>query len=196
MRGWLTATVAVIVAALSHVAAGGSAPAPVSIMLALAFAGMVSVALAGKTLSLTKLSASVGFSQILFHLLFGLGGAAVSMTVSGHHKSTSVIVGAASASPVMPAHGWMWVAHTLAAIVTIMALSRGERTFWALLELARTAFVAVFIALGIVLVTPGRTALVRAALSRVVAPIDLAVLLSPMRYRGPPSAPSLALAAS
>ncbi len=187
-RGWLTAAVAVLVAALSHVAAGGSAPAPVSIAIALAFAGMLSVALAGKTLSLTKLSVSVGFSQVLFHLLFGLGGTAGSMTVSGHHGSATVIVGAVSAAPVMPPHGWMWVAHALAAVVTIMALRRGERTFWALVELARTALVAVFIALGIVLVTPGRAAQVRAALHRTVAPMDLAVLLSPMRYRGPPLA--------
>lgn len=187
-RGWLTAVVAVLVAALSHLAAGGNAPAPVSIALALAFAGMLSVALAGKNLSLVKLSISVGFSQLLFHLLFGLGGTAGSMTVAGHHGSATVIVGAASASPSMHDSGWMWLAHTLAAVVTIVALRRGERAFWALVELARTALVAVFIALGIVLPTPGGAARVRAALHRVFVPTNLAVLLSPMRRRGPPVA--------
>ena len=186
-RGWLTAVVAVLVAALSHVAAGGQAPAPVSVSIALAFAGMVSVALAGKKLSLVKLSVSVGFSQVLFHLLFGLGGTAGSMTMAGHHGSATVIVGAASASPISPAMGWMWIAHALAAIVTIVALRRGERTFWTLVELARTALVTVVIALGLVLV-PLRVARLRAALHRVIEPVDLAVLLSPMRHRGPPRA--------
>ena len=173
-RGWLTAAVAVLVAALSHLAAGGSAPAPISIAIALAFAVMISVLLSGKQLSLPKLSVSVGFSQLLFHLLFGLGGTAGSMTVAGHHGSTTVVVGAASASPAMHDPGWMWVAHTLAAVVTIVALRRGERAFWALVELARTALVAVFIALGIVLPTPGRAARVRAASYRVFVPKDLA----------------------
>ncbi|WP_105035241.1 hypothetical protein [Cryobacterium aureum] len=186
-RGWLTAVVAVLVAALSHVAAGGQAPAPVSASIALAFAGMVSIALAGKKLSLVKLSVSVGFSQVLFHLVFGLGGTAGSMTMAGHHGATTVIVGAASASPVSPAMGWMWVAHALAAIVTIVALRRGERTFWAVVELARTALVAVVIALCIVL-PPRRVARMRAAVHREFVPLDLAVLLSPMRHRGPPLA--------
>ncbi|TFB75887.1 hypothetical protein E3O06_04410 [Cryobacterium glaciale] len=187
VRGWLTAVVAVLVAALSHVAAGGHAPAPVSIAIALAFAGMVSVALAGRKLSLARLSLSVGFSQVLFHLLFGLGGSAGSMSVAGHHGATTVIVGAASASPVSPAMGWMWLAHACAAALTIVALRRGERTFWALVELARTALVAVVIALGLVRV-PLRVARLRAALHRVIEPVDLAVLLSPMRHRGPPLA--------
>ena len=187
-RGWLTAVVAVLVAALSHLAAGGNAPSPLSLALALAFAGMLSVALSGKKLSLVKLSVSVGVSQLLFHVLFGLGGTAGSMTVVGHHGSASVIVGAASAMPAMHDSGWMWVAHTLAAVVTIVALRGGGRAFWALVELARTALVAVFIALGIVLPTPGRAACVRAAMDRGFVPSNLAVLLSPMRRRGPPAA--------
>ncbi|MDJ0349900.1 hypothetical protein [Cryobacterium sp. PH29-G1] len=185
-RGWLTAVVAVLVAALSHIAGGGSAPAPLALALALAFAGMVSVVLAGKKLSLMKLSVSVAFSQLLFHLLFALGGTAGTMTVAGHHGSTTVLVGAASAAPAMHSGGAMWIAHTVAAVLTIVALRRGERAFWALVETARTALVTVFIALGLVVPTPGRTARVRAALRREVVRTDLAVLLSPMRHRGPP----------
>ena len=123
----------------------------------------------------------------MFHLLFGLGGSAGSMTVAGHHGAATVIVGAASASPVSPGAGWMWLAHALAAVVTIVALRRGERTFWALVELARTALVAVVIALGIVL-PPLCTVRVRAARHLTFVPFDLAVLLSPMRHRGPPLA--------
>ncbi|MDJ0337855.1 hypothetical protein [Cryobacterium sp. PH31-O1] len=193
-RGWLTAAVAVFVAALSHVAAGGHTPAPVSIAIALAFSGMVSVALAGKNLSLFRLTVSVGFSQVLFHLVFGLGGSAGSMTVAGHHGTTTVTVGAASASPVMFTDGWMLLAHALAGVVTIVALRRGERTFWALVELARTALVTVVIALGIVL-PPLWVVRVRAARHLTFVPFDLAVLLSPMRHRGPPALVNLALAA-
>ncbi|TFC10377.1 hypothetical protein E3O19_15335 [Cryobacterium algoritolerans] len=60
------------VAALSHVVAGGAAPRPVRIALALAFSGMVTVAWAGKALSLLRSSVSVAFSQIVLHVVFWL----------------------------------------------------------------------------------------------------------------------------
>ncbi|MBB5643611.1 hypothetical protein [Cryobacterium roopkundense] len=192
VRGWLTASVAVLVAALSHVAAGGESPQLISITLALAFAGMACVALAGTKLSLTKLTLSVGFSQVLFHVLFGLGGtSSASMTTTGHHGA--VVVGATDAAAAVSAHGmldmgWMWVAHAFAAVVTIVALRRGEQSFWSLLDVARLALVALVRTLGIIVSLPRQRAHVLAALARALVPTEPAVLLSPMRYRGPPVA--------
>ena len=189
-RGWLTASVAVFVAALSHVAAGGSAPGWLSVGLALAFAGIASVLLAGKSLSLLRLSLSVGISQFLLHVLFGLGGASsVTMTSTSHHGAVVLADAAAPhllhATGLLPG-GWMWVAHALAAVVTIAALRRGEKTFWALLEETTNRLIAVLIERLVPALIGADAATVRPAFRRVFVPADLGVLLSSVLRRGPP----------
>lgn len=194
VRGWLTASVAIFVAALSHIAAGGSAPGPLSVGLALAFAGIASVLLAGKSLSLLRLSLSVGVSQLLLHVLFGLGGAStVTMTGSSHHHGAGLTVITDAAAPPlvyaaggMPGASWMWVAHALAAIVTIAALHRGEKTFWALLEETANRLVAVLIERVAPVSIGADAAVVRPVFGRVFVPADLGVLLSSVLRRGPP----------
>ena len=189
-RGWLTASVAVFVAALSHVAAGGSAPGWLSVGLALAFAGIASVLLAGKSLSLLRLSLSVGVSQLLLHVLFGLGGASsVTLTSTSHHGAVTVADAAAPhlmhATGTLPG-GWMWLAHALAAVVTIAALYRGEKTFWALLEETTNRLIAVLIERPVPAPVGAVSATVRPAFRRVFVPADLGVLLSSVLRRGPP----------
>lgn len=190
-RGWLTASVAVFVAAFSHLVGGGSTPGLMGVALALAFAVPVSIALAGKSLSLVRLSVSVGFSQVLFHLLFGMGasgGPTLTETGSPHHAAVSVV----AAAPGVAAHGlahlgpWMWVAHALAAAVTIVALRHGEKTFWSLVEFTRTRLVAVLIACVAAVPVRLEAGTVRAALAAVFVPSDLGVLLSSTPRRGPP----------
>lgn len=190
-RGWLTASVAVFVAAFSHLVGGGSTPGLMGVVLALAFAVPVSIALAGKSLSLVRLSVSVGFSQFLFHLLFGMGASAAPTLIetgSPHHVAVSV----AAAAPGVAAHGlahlgpWMWVAHALAAVVTIVALRRGEKAFWSLVEFTRTRLVAVLIACVAAVPVRLEAGTVRAALAAVFVPTDLGVLLSNTPRRGPP----------
>ncbi|UFS57826.1 hypothetical protein [Subtercola endophyticus] len=84
LRGLTAAGVAVFVAALSHALGGGEAPGGIGVVLALAFSAVVCVALAGKTLSLVRLSLAVGFSQLAFHLLFSIGaGGGSSVTAAG-----------------------------------------------------------------------------------------------------------------
>ncbi|MCU1481117.1 MAG: hypothetical protein JWQ19_1903 [Subtercola sp.] len=78
LRGLTAAGVAVFVAALSHALGGGDAPGGIGVVLALAFSAVVCVALAGRTLSLVRLSLAVGFSQLAFHLLFSVGGGGAS----------------------------------------------------------------------------------------------------------------------
>ncbi|WP_104169841.1 hypothetical protein [Cryobacterium sp. M23] len=188
-RGWLTASVAVFVAALSHIAGGGNAPGWLSVGLALAFAGIASVLLAGTSLSLLRLSLSVGVSQLLLHVLFGLGGASsATMTSTSHHgavtpaDATPHLMHAVGALP----GGWMWVAHALAALVTIAALYRGEKTFWALLEETTIRLIAVLIERLAPAQIGTDAATVRPAFRRVFVPADLGVLLSSVLRRGPP----------
>ena len=191
-RGWLTASVAVFVAAFSHAVGGGSTPGLVGVVLAVAFAVPVSIALAGKSLSLARLSVSVGFSQFLFHILFGLGaagGPTLTEAGSSHHAA---VVSVAAAAPGVASHGlahlgpWMWVAHALAAVVTIVALRRGEKAFWSLVEFTRTRLAAVLIAGFAVVPVRLDAGAVRAALAAVFVPTDLGVLLSSTPRRGPP----------
>ena len=191
-RGGLTASVAVFVAAFSHLVGGGSTPGLLGVVLALAFAVPVSIALAGKSLSLVRLSMSVGFSQFLFHLLFGLGAAgAPTLTEAGssHHAA---VVSVAAAAPGVATHGlahlgaWMWVAHALAAVGTIVALRRGEKAFWSLVEFTRIRLAAVLVAGFAVVPVRLDAGAIRAALAAVFVPTDLDVLLSSTPRRGPP----------
>ena len=190
VRGWLTASVAVFVAALSHLAAGGNAPGPLSLVLALAFAGIASVLLAGKSLSLLRLSLSVGISQLLLHGLFGLGGgSSVTMTSTSHHGAVPLVDAAASpvhAPGARSGGGWMWVAHALAAIVTIAALHRGEKTFRALVVETTNRLIAVLIERPAAVSIGAAAAAVRPVFGRIFVLADLGELLSSVLRRGPP----------
>ncbi|TFC41827.1 hypothetical protein E3T26_15525 [Cryobacterium sp. TMT1-21] len=193
VRGWLTASVAVLVAALSHVAAGGNAPGLLSAALALAFAGMASVFLAGKSLSLLRLTLSVGVSQLLLHVLFGLGGTSGMTMTSSHHHGAVTVAADAAARPLMAAEGilpdsaWMWVGHGLAALVTIVALYRGEKTFWALLAEATNHLTRVLIRTLAPVAIQTDAATVRPGFGGVFVPADLGVLLGSVLRRGPPA---------
>ncbi|MFC5930591.1 hypothetical protein [Cryobacterium melibiosiphilum] len=185
-RGSLTASVAVLLAALSHLAAGGTAPALLGIVVALAFAVPVSVLLAGRTLSLFRLSLAVGVSQLLLHALFGLGAASPSaLSIAGHHGLVTVAADSASVAA-LHSGGAMWLAHGLAALLTVVALRRGERAACALLQFAQTQLRTVLIAFSGNLPVLIPLAAVRTALVSAIVPTLLAVLLSPMRHRGPP----------
>lgn len=190
-RGSLTASVAVLLASLSHVAAGGPAPALLGAVVALAFALPVSVLLAGKTLSLFRLSLAVGLSQLLLHALFGLGaGSAAALSVTGHHGLVTIAaepgVAQALGHSVGHADGAMWLAHSLAALITIIALRRGERAACAVVHFARTQLRAVLIAHAGRVPVCIRLTGVHSVLVDTFVPTANDVLLSPMRHRGPP----------
>lgn len=193
-RGWVTAVVSVVVAAVSHVAGGGALPGSLGAVLALTFAGLASVALAGKTLSRLRLSASVMVSQFAFHALFGLGAGSAPMSMndpgSGHQHGTMMVgMTAPAGSPqAMNVDTSMWLAHAVAAVITIVLLRRGERAFWALLALARTALVAVLPPF-IHTFCPNSAAPVRLRFALGDRPVlrDLVVLRAGRSLRGPPA---------
>ncbi|MCU4298632.1 hypothetical protein D3I60_16390 [Brevibacterium permense] len=72
LRGTLAAAFATFVALTSHILGGGSFPTAMGIIVPLALSTLVCVLLAGRRLSLPRLTVSVGISQTLFHLLFSI----------------------------------------------------------------------------------------------------------------------------
>jgi hypothetical protein len=192
-RGLIAAIVSLFVAACSHALAGGALPATAGLALCLAFSGAACVLLAGKTLSLARLSAAVALSQLLFHGLFSLLADAPLSTPSsaeaGMHHGGAVALQLATATATVPpmsadADLRMWLGHAFGAIVTVAVLSLGERAFWALARLAR-----LFISCILDVVLPVETA-VSARLSRSDRPaavIPHALIFSIHRHRGPPT---------
>ncbi|MGO4785718.1 hypothetical protein [Cryobacterium sp. W22_MBD10_FK3] len=192
-RGWIVAAFSTFVAALSHTLGGGAVPGSLAVVVSLAFAGIVSIALSGRTLSTWRLTAAVLLSQLIFHGLFSLGGAGGSLvtTQSSAHAHSAGSVAVLAPSPMQAetmtgaGHGLMMpLAHVLAAVVTVLALRFGERAFWGLFT---TATVTLQALVRVVVPTPiPNIPRAIAAVTAAVPPRDLLVLLSPMRHRGPP----------
>lgn len=201
VRGLAVAVLSVVVAAFSHVAGGGMAPGVLGTTLALTFAVLVSVALAGRTLSTPRLVVSVVLSQVVFHVLFSLG-ATPSVAASGSEPVGMLgMVMSGGAHSVLPdvatvsgGHSMgmddsrMWLGHAVAALVTVLILRHGERSFWSLVRLASARLVrlvVVVLALPSAL-RPGRRLLrlVLADRRGLRAPTD--VLLASRPRRGPP----------
>jgi hypothetical protein len=192
-RGWIVALVATFIAALSHTVGGGAVPGLLAVVVSLAFAGIVSIVLAGRTLSTWRLSLSVLVSQLIFHSLFSLGSAGGTLVATdaaaahAHTAGGSAVLAPAGGAGVMTGsdHGaMMTIAHVIAAIVTIVALRYGERAFWGLFDTAAAQLRAL---VRVLVLTPiPNIPQVLAAVTAALPPRDLAVLLSPMRHRGPP----------
>jgi hypothetical protein len=143
-RGWLAALFATLVAAGSHTAAGGAGVHPVSLLLALTFAGLACIALTGRSLSLVRLTLAVGASQLAFHTVFATmgttSGATGVVTPAGHgHEASAILLDAGSTATAHHTSGWMWAAHVAAAVATIIALRCGEAAFWRLRGIALLA---------------------------------------------------------
>jgi len=195
-RGWIAAIVSLFVAACSHALAGGALPATAGLALCLAFSGAVCVLLAGKTLSLARLSIAVGLSQLLFHGLFSLLTDAPLGTPApagvGMHLGADPMVlqlgSARSTAPQMNADAdlRMWLGHAFGAIITIAVLRFGERAFWALARLARLCISRILDSVFPV-ETPIAARSRRAHRDVVATPGSL--VFSIHRHRGPPALP-------
>jgi hypothetical protein len=142
-RGLVASSVAVFVAAFAHVVGGGPLPSVAGVVLAFAFCALASIGLAGRRVSAIRLAATVILSQGVFHLLFLVsGGSATSSPAAGMNMGSAPMT--VTGGPAMVEDGWMWLAHGVAAAVTIAALVWGERVFWRLFELVfRVLLVAV-----------------------------------------------------
>lgn len=128
IRGFAASSLAIFVALAGHVSGGGQMPGALGIVVPWVFSFMICVLLAGRSLSLIRLTFSVAVSQFLFHTLFVLG------TVTPSGVSVPHVHGAPLAIPATPglpeavtADASMWLGHALAALLTVSALYRGER---------------------------------------------------------------------
>ena len=194
-RGVVAASVATLFALMSHLLGGGELPGVLGIAIPWVLSMPVCVILAGRELSLWRLSISIAFSQVLFHGLFVLGtpatGAALVSVNAGHGAhGAPVILSAVDPSAhtaAMHAHAPMWVWHSIAAALTIAALYWGEQALVRLRELAaetvrwvRRRFVIGSAA------APRWPALYRVSPGQSTAALSEDVQLMPLQRRGPP----------
>lgn len=132
LKGLAAASFSTFVALFSHVIGGGTMPGLLGVLVPLILALPLCVALAGRRLSVPRLTVSVAVSQFLFHTLFSMGATsapAVSGSVSGHTGHGMPIVLDAAALPAAQmghSDSMMWAAHLVAGILTVAALYSGE----------------------------------------------------------------------
>lgn len=187
-RGASAASIATFAALISHVAADGAMPAAAGIIVPGVLSLMVCTLLAGRRLSLSRLSIAVLLSQGLFHALFVLGASSAHIGSPGHDHAAMV---AAMPTPVPGVVAWpdpaMWAGHAVAALITIAALYRGER---ALTALARNAHdLVAWLRRRIRLLTGYRPPVLPRPLIRVAVWVDASpvhVSLRQLPRRGPP----------
>lgn len=153
---------------------------------------MICVLLAGRALSLTRLSASVAVSQILFHVLFVLGTITPSGVSAPHvHGAPLVLPPSTGLSEAVVADGSMWISHGIAALITVVTLHRGERLVVALRELAIQAVRWVMRRIDAVLVRPTLPAPASVHGDFRVARAATSALLATLRGRAPPVLPAI-----
>lgn len=167
-------------------------PSPSILALATAFATVVCVMLAGRRLSGSRLAASVLLSQVAYHALFLVGGGGGDVSVVGdphahlHGGETMQLVaggmGAAGHAAHSPA---MYVAHLLAAVLTIAALRHGERILWTL-GAQWSRVVLRIVARASALLAPTSPCIAVLGATEPCAPHPLDAALTARRHRGPP----------
>jgi hypothetical protein len=192
LRGTLAASFATFVAAFSHVLVGGAAPSAAGVAVTLALSSLLCIALSGRALSLWRTAVAVGASQMLFHALFSTMRVAGPMTdvspaVSGHagHAGVAVDVLAAPMAVSTGHSPSMWVAHAVAAVITVAAIRYAEKAFTAARD-AASLFLAVLVAAVLVVPLGASTAPARIGCTQTMRPRDVRLLLSALRHRGPP----------
>lgn len=197
MRGAAVAAFATLVASLAHTVGGGAPPGPLALALSLAFSVPLAMVVTGERMSLLRASAAALAAQAALHLLYALGaggaGAAPSVAPHAAHAASTPIEFAVVAID----HGHavaMPVAHVVAAALTVAMLGMFERAV-AGVALASGAVVRGVRLLASVLrglPVPTAPGLAHPVVSREPPPSLGILLLSSLRHRGPPWAPSAA----
>lgn len=135
LRGTTAAFFATFVSLCSHVLAGGEVPGLLNVALPLALSLLVCMLLSGRQFTLWRLAGMVGFSQLLFHLLFSMGAGYSAASIIGgqdmhaHHGMTMPIDITTSADAATMSHGdtTMLLAHLMAGLATVLVLHRSEQ---------------------------------------------------------------------
>ena len=195
-RGLAAAGFSTFVALASHVLAGGEVPGLLGIVVPLVFATSTCIALAGLRRSWLRLSVSVVISQVLFHTLFVIGAAGTATVVTGtggahagHGAEPMVMaVGSSGSSMVHAGHSgaWMWFAHAVAALVTVVTLRQGEAVLARFAELADRLVAVLFLPVVRLLVLPTQPRAALTGVEGVWTPSPLPVVTTGTVRRGPP----------
>lgn len=182
LSGLAGASISTFVALASHVWVGGWMPGMLGIAVPWLLSFMLCTLLSGIRLSGIRLSFSVVLSQALFHALFVLGAITPRSGVAPHVHGAMVLPSGGAAA-IVPEDAGMWIAHAVAAVITVLALHRGERVLHALAAVAS----AVAQWLGRVVIAPAPLVgparprwIVRVAAQRTEP------RLAALRRRGPP----------
>lgn len=184
LRGSVAAAIATFAALLSHVAAGADFPSIAGIIAPLVLAIFVSVLLAGRTLSASRLLVAVATSQLFFHILFVAG--TTSIIASGHaHGGPALVLTHAGQS----ADGGMWLSHAFAALVTTAVIYRGERAVLRVRHAVTALTVRASSHAVTTLTPPARPEIAVSGTSFVYRPaIAWRTLILSVPHRGPPVA--------
>ncbi len=183
-RGVLAAGVSTFAAAFSHGVAASEAPSVAALAVASVLAVFVCIGLAGRATPL-RLATAVVLSQAGFHALFTLVPSATASTasVTSHHGAITLATDA-----VTHGHGAtdaaMWLGHAAAALVTILALARGERAFFSIVDALRLTVRAL---IGVLTSRPVLTAAPIAPEWPALPSPTPALLASSVPRRGPPT---------
>lgn len=156
-------------------------PHPLLVVALCVFLTPIAALLVGPTLRVAKLSAAVLLSQTVFHVLFAVLGA--SSTTGGafgrHQHGLMLPVGTPPLTAVAPDTA-MLVAHTLAALLTIALLWRGEHMLRGIARWVRAA-------LGARMPQPLADFPLPRALSTTARRFVTAIRAGDLSLRGPPS---------
>ncbi|MBH0129321.1 hypothetical protein [Salinibacterium sp. NK8237] len=179
LRGSLAALFATFAAAISHHIAGGVTPSLFGIGVSLVISVTICTLLAGRTVSIVRLSASILASQALYHTLFS---AMLAPDGIAPHNMAAMTFDFSSAA--QTADSAMSLSHLAAAVITILMFRYAEVAFWGLFETAR-----VFVSRLLASATLAGTYILEFRVVPVAAPATqlVARVLSIMRYRGPPA---------
>ncbi|MEW1834350.1 hypothetical protein [Microbacterium sp. NPDC079995] len=125
VRAGGAAAIATLTAAAAHSLGGGSAPAPWLVATVTLLAWPIALAIVGSRPSAVRTGIAVATAQALLHAAFALVGDVHPTLAAGHHHGAFTL--AAGSGAAMPLDGAMIAGHTLAAVVTAVAVCHGER---------------------------------------------------------------------
>ncbi|WP_449066173.1 MFS transporter, partial [Planomonospora algeriensis] len=125
IRAAVFSAVCVTLAALGHVAAGGSGPEAWTLAAGASAVACLSVSLAGRERSAGTVTAVLTGAQLGLHELFALDGGPAAASLAGHLHDRGLGEGLG-----------MLLAHLTATLITGWWLARGETALWALLRAA------------------------------------------------------------
>ncbi|GHD78222.1 hypothetical protein CLV85_1280 [Salinibacterium amurskyense] len=179
LRGSIAAFFATFTAAFSHQFAGGISPSLFGMGVSLVISIAICTLLAGRTISLARLSIAIMASQAMYHALFS---SMLAPTGIAEHNMAAMTFDFSSVA--QSADSAMSLSHVVAAVVTIVAFRYAEVAFWGLFDTARMFVSRLFATL-----TLGSTPVLEfRVVPRSTPAVDLVPrFLSITRYRGPPA---------